>query len=152
MLRSRLPTPPRPQVVAHHRGTQPVQIGHHDAALHAARNLVGRLPGSEADAGTLLLGSHLDTVRDAGFFYRGGGPVTYSTSGTYGGCTYGGGSTLNINAARDINGITLNNGAGVPVTIRSAAAPTDPGAPVTVPAGVGQPHVRIKALTVGCTG
>ena len=38
------------------------------ARVDAARNLVGHLPGSEADAGTLLLGSHLDTVRDAGAF------------------------------------------------------------------------------------
>jgi allantoate deiminase len=36
--------------------------------VDAAGNLVGHLPGSEADAGTLLLGSHLDTVRDAGAF------------------------------------------------------------------------------------
>ena len=34
----------------------------------AAGNLVGHLPGAELDAGTLLLGSHLDTVRDAGAF------------------------------------------------------------------------------------
>jgi allantoate deiminase len=34
----------------------------------AAGNLVGHLPGSDTDAGTLLLGSHLDTVRDAGAF------------------------------------------------------------------------------------
>ena len=34
----------------------------------AAGNLVGRLPGSDPAAGTLLLGSHLDTVRDAGAF------------------------------------------------------------------------------------
>ena len=39
-------------------------------AVHvdAAHNLVGRLPGSDPSAGTLLLGSHLDTVRDAGAF------------------------------------------------------------------------------------
>jgi allantoate deiminase len=39
-------------------------------AVHvdAARNLVGHAPGSDPDAGTLLLGSHLDTVRDAGAF------------------------------------------------------------------------------------
>jgi allantoate deiminase len=36
--------------------------------LDAAGNLVGRRPGSSPDAGTLLLGSHLDTVRDAGAF------------------------------------------------------------------------------------
>jgi allantoate deiminase len=36
--------------------------------VDAARNLVGSLPGSEPDRGTLLLGSHLDTVRDAGAF------------------------------------------------------------------------------------
>ena len=36
--------------------------------VDAAGNLVGRLPGSDPDAGTLLLGSHLDTVRDAGAF------------------------------------------------------------------------------------
>jgi hypothetical protein len=41
-----------------------------------------------------------DDVRDAGFFYTGGGPVTYSASGSYGGCTYGGGATLNIDAAQ----------------------------------------------------
>jgi allantoate deiminase len=34
----------------------------------AAGNLVGRLPGTDPDAGTLLLGSHLDTVRGAGAF------------------------------------------------------------------------------------
>src|SRR5688500_14457450 len=34
----------------------------------AAVNVVGHLPGSDPDAGTLLLGSHLDTVRDAGAF------------------------------------------------------------------------------------
>jgi allantoate deiminase len=39
-------------------------------AVHvdAAGNLVGRLPGADPGAGTLLLGSHLDTVRDAGAF------------------------------------------------------------------------------------
>lgn len=31
-------------------------------------NIVGRLPGSEPDAKTLLLGSHIDTVRNAGRF------------------------------------------------------------------------------------
>jgi allantoate deiminase len=36
--------------------------------VDAALNLVGSLPGSDPDAGTLLLGSHLDTVRDAGAF------------------------------------------------------------------------------------
>jgi allantoate deiminase len=36
--------------------------------LDAAGNLVGRRPGADPDAGTLLLGSHLDTVRDAGAF------------------------------------------------------------------------------------
>src|SRR4051794_12523948 len=34
----------------------------------AAGNLVGRAPGAQPAAGTLLLGSHLDTVRDAGSF------------------------------------------------------------------------------------
>jgi allantoate deiminase len=34
----------------------------------AAGNLVGRLEGADPAAGTLLLGSHLDTVRDAGAF------------------------------------------------------------------------------------
>jgi allantoate deiminase len=34
----------------------------------AAGNLVGRVAGADPDAGTLLLGSHLDTVRDAGAF------------------------------------------------------------------------------------
>ena len=34
----------------------------------AAGNLVGRLEGTDPQAGTLLLGSHLDTVRDAGAF------------------------------------------------------------------------------------
>ena len=33
-----------------------------------AGNLVGRLEGADPAAGTLLLGSHLDTVRDAGAF------------------------------------------------------------------------------------
>jgi allantoate deiminase len=39
-------------------------------AVHvdAAGNLVGRVEGSDPAAGTLLLGSHLDTVRDAGAF------------------------------------------------------------------------------------
>jgi allantoate deiminase len=36
--------------------------------IDAAGNLVGHLPGSDPEAGTLLLGSHLDTVRDAGAF------------------------------------------------------------------------------------
>jgi allantoate deiminase len=36
--------------------------------VDGAANLVGHLPGSDAAAGTLLLGSHLDTVRDAGAF------------------------------------------------------------------------------------
>ena len=34
----------------------------------AAGNLIGHLPGADPDAGTLLVGSHLDTVRDAGAF------------------------------------------------------------------------------------
>jgi allantoate deiminase len=34
----------------------------------AVGNLIGHLPGSDPAAGTLLLGSHLDTVRDAGAF------------------------------------------------------------------------------------
>ena len=36
--------------------------------VDGALNLVGSLPGSDPGAGTLLLGSHLDTVRDAGAF------------------------------------------------------------------------------------
>jgi hydantoinase/carbamoylase family amidase len=36
--------------------------------VDAAGNLVGSLPGSDPSAGTLLLGSHLDTVRDGGAF------------------------------------------------------------------------------------
>jgi allantoate deiminase len=36
--------------------------------VDAAGNLVGHMRGSDPDAGTLLLGSHLDTVRDAGAF------------------------------------------------------------------------------------
>ncbi len=36
--------------------------------MDAAGNLVGRRPGTSALGGTLLLGSHLDTVRDAGAF------------------------------------------------------------------------------------
>jgi allantoate deiminase len=36
--------------------------------VDAAQNLVGSIPGSDPEAGTLLLGSHLDTVRDAGAF------------------------------------------------------------------------------------
>jgi allantoate deiminase len=36
--------------------------------VDAAGNLVGHLPGTDPGAGTLLLGSHLDTVRDAGAF------------------------------------------------------------------------------------
>src|SRR3954468_12539185 len=38
------------------------------ARLDVAGNLVGRRPGTDPQAGTLLLGSHLDTVRDAGAF------------------------------------------------------------------------------------
>jgi allantoate deiminase len=38
------------------------------ARLDAAGNLVGRRPGTTVLAGTLLMGSHLDTVRDAGAF------------------------------------------------------------------------------------
>src|SRR6266536_2669097 len=34
----------------------------------AIGNLIGRFPGAHANAKTLLLGSHLDTVRDAGKF------------------------------------------------------------------------------------
>jgi allantoate deiminase len=34
----------------------------------AAGNLIGRREGTDPEAGTLLLGSHLDTVRDAGAF------------------------------------------------------------------------------------
>jgi allantoate deiminase len=36
--------------------------------IDAAGNLVGRRPGTSVLAGTLLMGSHLDTVRDAGAF------------------------------------------------------------------------------------
>jgi allantoate deiminase len=36
--------------------------------MDAAGNLIGRAPGTDPEAGTLLLGSHLDTVRDAGAF------------------------------------------------------------------------------------
>jgi allantoate deiminase len=39
-----------------------------EVRVDAAGNLVGRLPGDDPGAGTLLLGSHLDTVRDAGAF------------------------------------------------------------------------------------
>jgi allantoate deiminase len=39
-----------------------------EVRVDAAGNLVGRLPGADPGAGTLLLGSHLDTVRDAGAF------------------------------------------------------------------------------------
>jgi allantoate deiminase len=39
-----------------------------EVRVDAAGNLVGHLPGTDAGAGTLLLGSHLDTVRDAGAF------------------------------------------------------------------------------------
>jgi allantoate deiminase len=39
-----------------------------EVAMDAAGNLVGHLPGEDPAAGTLLLGSHLDTVRDAGAF------------------------------------------------------------------------------------
>jgi allantoate deiminase len=38
-----------------------------EVRVDAAGNLVGHLPGTDA-AGTLVLGSHLDTVRDAGAF------------------------------------------------------------------------------------
>jgi allantoate deiminase len=38
------------------------------ARLDAAGNLVGRRPGTSVLTGTLLMGSHLDTVRDAGAF------------------------------------------------------------------------------------
>jgi allantoate deiminase len=36
--------------------------------IDAAGNLIGHLDGADPGAGTLLLGSHLDTVRDAGAF------------------------------------------------------------------------------------
>jgi allantoate deiminase len=39
-----------------------------EVRVDAAGNLVGHLAGSDPGAGTLLLGSHLDTVRDAGGF------------------------------------------------------------------------------------
>jgi allantoate deiminase len=39
-----------------------------EVGMDPAGNLVGRLPGEDPAAGTLLLGSHLDTVRDAGAF------------------------------------------------------------------------------------
>lgn len=39
-----------------------------DVHVDAAGNLVGSWPGTDPSAGTLLLGSHLDTVRDAGAF------------------------------------------------------------------------------------
>jgi len=39
-----------------------------EVRVDAAGNLVGRLAGADPGAGTLLLGSHLDTVRDAGAF------------------------------------------------------------------------------------
>src|SRR4051794_11904402 len=38
------------------------------ARLDVAGNLVGRRPGTDPQAPTLLMGSHLDTVRDAGAF------------------------------------------------------------------------------------
>jgi hypothetical protein len=58
------------------------------------------LDGTAVESSVAEVTFVFDKARDAGFFYKGGGPVTYSTSGTYGGCTYGGGSTLNINAAQ----------------------------------------------------
>jgi allantoate deiminase len=48
------------------------------ARLDAAGNLVGRRPGADPEAGTLLIGSHLDTVRDAGAFDGPLGVVTAS--------------------------------------------------------------------------
>jgi allantoate deiminase len=39
-----------------------------EVRVDAAGNLVGHLAGADPAAGTLLLGSHLDTVRDAGAF------------------------------------------------------------------------------------
>jgi allantoate deiminase len=39
-----------------------------EVRVDAAGNLVGHLPGTDPEAGTLLVGSHLDTVRDAGAF------------------------------------------------------------------------------------
>jgi allantoate deiminase len=39
-----------------------------EVRVDEAGNLVGRLAGTDPAAGTLLLGSHLDTVRDAGAF------------------------------------------------------------------------------------
>jgi allantoate deiminase len=39
-----------------------------DVRVDAALNLIGHLPGTDPAGGTLLLGSHLDTVRDAGAF------------------------------------------------------------------------------------
>ena len=35
-----LAAPPRPQIVAYHGRTQPVEVRHHDTAFHASRNLV----------------------------------------------------------------------------------------------------------------
>jgi hypothetical protein len=39
-------------------------------------------------------------VQKGVFFYGGAGPVTYSVSGSYGGCDYGGGATLNIDETK----------------------------------------------------
>ena len=39
-----------------------------EVRVDEAGNLVGRLAGTDPEAGTLLLGSHLDSVRDAGAF------------------------------------------------------------------------------------
>jgi allantoate deiminase len=39
-----------------------------EVRVDAAGNLVGHLAGTDPEAGTLLLGSHLDSVRDAGAF------------------------------------------------------------------------------------
>lgn len=39
-----------------------------DIALDPAMNLVGRYPGSDPDAPALLIGSHIDSVRDAGHY------------------------------------------------------------------------------------
>ena len=64
MLTRRFGTPPMRQV------NERVAAWMHDAGMTARRdnagNLVGRYEASSAGARTLLLGSHLDTVRDAG--------------------------------------------------------------------------------------
>lgn len=56
--------------------------------------------GTAAEKAVAEVTFRLADIQQAGFIYAGDGPVTYSVSGTYGGCDLGGGSTLNIDTDR----------------------------------------------------